>query len=422
MGKNSIIEVYLFGMEIGKLGYDVDKRSSYFQYHPDFLDSGRYPHIFPYIIKRIPPVQVFDGYEGETFRGLPPMFADSLPDRFGNIIFKAWQEETRRDTKKITPLEQLCYVANRGMGALEYQPAAQLPPSTTIDIQDMVDVLKKVLDLKKETSEKKLSDLSLLNIFKIGTSAGGAHPKILISEHKKTGEIIPGDIEYSDDYNHYVVKLCLNDTGGKNYNEEKIEYGYYLMAQQAGIQMMPSKLIDNTHFAMLRYDRQNGKKQHVLTASGLTGWDFKKPDDSSYENLFKLAFDLKVPHKDMHELFRRMVFNVVFANVDDHLKNHSFIYKPDSDSWNLAPAYDLTYPLNVNFNYTAISRALSINHKRADITMEDIMTLAEEFVIKNPKGIINDVQQVRDSWETIATGLDIPHRIRQAIQNEFVTL
>ena len=276
MAKNNIIEVILFGQEIGKLGYDVDKRASYFQYNPDFLEANQYTNIFPYVFKRIKPVQVFNKFEGETFRGLPPMIADSLPDMFGNIIFKEWFEAKNKEFKKITPLEQLTYVSNRGMGALEYRPTAEIPKSSTINIDEIVEVLNKVLDLKNETAAEALNDAALLNIFKIGTSAGGARPKILISEHKETGKIIPGDIEYSNAYNHYLVKLSMNEEWG--YNKEKVEYAYYLMAQEVGIQMMPSKLIENKHFATLRYDRQNGEKQHVLTASGLTGWDFKKPD------------------------------------------------------------------------------------------------------------------------------------------------
>ncbi len=417
MAKNNIIEVILFGLEIGKLGYDIDKRSSFFQFNPDFLDSNQYIRIFPYIFKRIKAVQVFNKFEGETFRGLPPMIADSLPDMFGNIIFKEWFESKNKEFKKITTLEQLTYVSNRGMGALEYHPTAEIPKSSKINFNEIVEVLNKVLDLKNETAAEALNDAALLNIFKIGTSAGGARPKILISEHKRTGKIIPGDIEYSNLYNHYLVKLSLNEEWG--YNKEKVEYAYYLMARELGIQIMPSKLIENKHFATLRYDRQNGEKQHVLTASGLTGWDFKKLDNASYENLFKLALDLKVPHKDIQEMFKRMVFNLVFANIDDHLKNHSFIYKKETDSWNLAPAYDLTYPLNINFNYNNISRALSINNKRGNISLEDIMTIAETFAIKNPKGIIRDVQNVMNSWDGFADELEIPLNISTGIKKEF---
>ncbi|PQJ78970.1 type II toxin-antitoxin system HipA family toxin [Polaribacter porphyrae] len=420
MAKNNIIKVTLFGLEIGKVGYDIDKRTSYFQYNPKFLESNQYTNIFPYIFKRVKPIQIFTEFEGETFRGLPPMIADSLPDMFGNIIFKEWFEAKNKEFRKITPLEQLTYVSNRGMGALEYFPIAEIPKTTRIDIEEIVEVLNKVLDLKNETSAETLNDAALLNIFKIGTSAGGARPKILISEHKETGNIIPGDIEYSNNYNHYLVKLCINEDWG--YNKEKIEYAYYLLAKEVGIQMMPSKLIEDKHFATLRYDRQKGEKQHVLTVSGLTGWDFKKPDNASYENVFKVALDLKVPYRDLQELFRRMIFNIVFANIDDHLKNHSFIYNKETDLWNLAPAYDLTYPLNINLTFSNVTRALSINNKRNNINLQDLLTIAEEFAIKNPKGIVKEIQKATLKWEEIATKLEISKKVTETIKKEFVNL
>jgi serine/threonine-protein kinase HipA len=183
--------------------------------------------------------------------------------------------------------------------------------------------------------------------------------------------------------------------------------------------MMPSKLIENKHFATLRYDRQHGEKLHVLTVTGLTGWDFKsQPENSSYENVFKVALALEVPHKDLQQLFKRMVFNVVFRNVDDHLKNHSFIYNREENKWNLAPAYDLTYALNPLFTFKTISRALSINGKRNSLTIKDVLTIAEEFSIKNPKGIIEDVQALIPRWPALATELEIPENITKVIQKE----
>jgi serine/threonine-protein kinase HipA len=416
MAADKSISIIAFDTEIGKLGYDFNQRKCYFQYSPEFLDSGKYSNMFPFLFKRIKPVQVFTQFEGETFKGLPPMIADSLPDMFGNIIFQEWFNAKEKEFK-ITPLEQLTYVADRGMGALEYRPVEDLPMTSKIDIEEMVKVLERVLHLKDETTSNNLSDLSLLNIFKIGTSAGGVRPKIVVSENKETGAIVAGDRIFSEEYNHYIVKLHLEEPQG--YNKEKVEYIYYLMAQDAGIDMMPSKLIDDTHFATSRYDRQKGQKQHVLTASGLTGWDFKKPDNSSYENLFKLSISLDVPHKDIQQLFRRMIFNVVFKNVDDHLKNHSFIYDKDKNSWNLSPAYDITYALNPLLTFTSISRALSINGKRQDINWNDVLSIAEEFAVKNPKGIIDEVQNTAVFWKKTATELNIPENIINTIENDF---
>lgn len=193
------------------------------------------------------------------------MIADSLPDMFGNIIFKEWFEAKSMSFDKISPLEQLSYVANRGMGSLEYKPVAQIPKSAEVNFDEIVSVLQKVLNVKTNVKEDNLSDLALLNIFKIGTSAGGARPKILVSEHRETKEIIPVDIEYSNDYNHYLVKLFMDDSNG--YNREKVEFGYHLLTQAAGIEMMDCKLIEDKHFATLRYDRQHGKKQHACTVT-----------------------------------------------------------------------------------------------------------------------------------------------------------
>ena len=417
MATDKLIEVIVFGIEIGKLGYDTNQRKCFFQYNPNFLDSGKYTKMFPYIFRRIKPVQVFTEYEGESFKGLPPMIADSLPDLFGNIIFQEWFATTKKSTK-ITPLEQLAYVADRGMGALEYRPIINLPDTASIDLDEIVKVLEKVLKLKDDTTAVALDDLALLNIFKIGTSAGGARPKILVSEHKEIGKIIAGDRQFSDEYHHYLVKLHLAEEA--KYHQEKVEYAYYLLAKQAGIEMMPSKLIDGNHFATLRYDRQNGEKQHVLTASGLTGWDFQKPENSSYENLFKLASSLNVPHKDLQQLFRRMIFNIVFRNIDDHLKNHSFIYNKEKDAWNLSPAYDITYALNPLINYTSISRALSVNNKRQEIRSSDVLILAEEYAIKNPQKMIAEIQQSAENWTLIAQELELPNEIISSIQNDFV--
>jgi serine/threonine-protein kinase HipA len=422
MSKNDIISVFCFGQEIGRIGFDEHLSRSSFQYNPDFLQSNQYANLFPQtgILKRVQQVQLFSQFNSETFRGLPPMIADSLPDVFGNIIFKKWLEASHKEFNQISVIEQLAYVADRGMGALEFRPSKELPQSSTIDLTEIIAVLKDVLNSKKALHETKLNNEALLNIFKIGTSAGGARPKILISEHKETGEIIPGDLSHSSNYNHYLVKLHLEDEIG--YSREVVEYCYYLTATQLGITMMPSKLIDQKHFATLRFDRQNGIKQHILTATGLTGWDFQSPKDSSYENLFELALFLKVPHREIEELFKRMVFNIVFFNSDDHLKNHSFIYDERLDRWNLSPAYDLTYSLNPLMNYTRISRALSVNGKRVDISLEDVMTIADTYTIKNARNVVTAIQDAIDFWHVKAVELAIPGNIVQSIRNDFTRL
>lgn len=417
MAENQVIELYFQGVEIAKIGYDENRKKASFQYNPEFLALNIYKRLFPYIIKRTSIVQVFSEFEGETFRGLPPMIADSLPDYFGNIVFREWLESARKDLKSISPLEQLTYVGKRAMGALEFAPAKEMESSSGINIGEITEVVRKVLDLKTSVEEKGLTDIALLNIFKIGTSAGGARPKVLISEHKLTANLIPGDLVTSNEYNHYLIKLCIEEN--QTYSKEKVEYIYYKMAVAAGIDIMPSKLIEDKHFATLRFDRQQGEKIHVLTASGMTGWDFTVPEHSSYENLFRLANDLRVPHKDVRQLFRRMVFNLVFANTDDHLKNFSFMYDKQEDRWYLAPAYDLTYPLDALLNYTRVTRALSVNKKRTGITKEDLLLIADQFSVKDANGIIKEVTQVALIFRQLCSLYDIPEKAADKIESEF---
>lgn len=420
MAKTNIISVYCFGREIGKVGYDEDKAVSTFQYNPGFIGDGIYTNLFPLILKRTTMAQVFNKYKGDTFRGLPPMIADSLPDAFGNIIFKAWLESSNKGLEQLNVLEQLAYVGTRGMGALEFRPATEIQGNETINIDEITEVVRRVLASKGKITGTKLDHASLLNIFKIGTSAGGARPKILVAQHRETGVIIPGDITCAEEYTHYIVKLDVEEE--KTYSREVIEYTYYLAATAAGIDMMPCKLIDGRHFATVRFDRQNGKKKHVLTATGLSGLDFTDPKVSSYENVFDLALFLKVPHKDIEQLYRRMVFNIIFANHDDHLKNHAFLYNDEQDTWGLAPAYDLTYSLNPLLNFTKFSRALSINGKRTGIDRKDLLYMAGRYTVKNAEGIIEEIKEVGQGWKKIANEQDVPEQIAQTIFSHFSTL
>ncbi len=415
MAKNNIINVFAFGEEIGRIGLNEQENRSSFQYNPEYLASSSLKELFPLtgIIKRISQPQLFSNYQNETFKGLPPQIADSLPDMFGNLIFKTWLASNQKDQEELNILEQLAYISNRGMGALEYFPSKEIPINTSVDLDQIINILKVVLDEKENLNEQNLNSEALLNIFKIGTSAGGARPKILISENKKSGKIIPGDTEYAENYNHYLVKLSLDNELG--YPREILEYCYYLTARKVGITMMESKLIDNQHFATLRFDRQNGEKQHVLTATGMTGWDFKKPEDSNYENLFKLSSFLKISQAQIRELYKRMIFNIVFRNLDDHLKNHSFIYNPSKDNWSLSPAYDLTFSLNPLLDFRTSNQALSVNNKRTEIGRKDVFKIAESFTISNPKGIIEEVEDAVSYLKNQMIEFQIPKKIRTNI-------
>jgi serine/threonine-protein kinase HipA len=422
MAMNEIINVFCFGTEIGRLGFDEHQNKSSFQFNAEFLNSNRFLNLFPQtgIIKRTPQVQLFSQFNNDTFRGLPPMIADSLPDTFGNIIFKKWLEASNKNFGNISVIEQLAYVANRGMGALEYRPAKVIPQASTINLKEIIDVLKDVLNNKRNTNASVLNNEALLNIFKMGSSAGGVRPKVLISENIQTKEIIPGDLNNSSNYNHYLIKLSIDEDMG--YSREIVEYCYYLTATHLGITMMPSKLIDEKHFATLRFDRKNGIKKHILTATGLTGWDFQSSKESSYENLFELALFLKIPRNEIEELYKRMVFNIIFCNTDDHLKNHTFIYNEIEDKWNLAPAYDLTYSLNPLINYKRVSRALSINNKRVDINIHDVLKMADTYTIKSARNVVLEIQNGISFWVQKARELRLPEEVIKNIEKDFSKL
>jgi serine/threonine-protein kinase HipA len=408
------IKVHLFDQEVGTIGFNLDTAKTVFQYNADFLKNNS--NAFPFILKKTELTQSFSNVNNTTFKNLPSVFADSLPDSFGNIILNRWLE-SRKTNNKLTPIQQLAYMSNRGMGALEYKPGNTIPSIGDFGLSTVVSILNKVLDQKASLRELKLNEAALYTILRIGSSAGGARPKIIVSEHKETGNLIAGDRSISDEYNHYLVKLYMNDPT-EQFNSCALEYGYYLMALDSGLKMMPSKLIEGKHFATERYDRINGEKIHTLTVSGLTGWDFKSTDHSSYENLFKLSIALKVPHSNLEETFRKMVFNVVNNNIDDHLKNHSFQFDLKSNKWSNTPFYDLTYATNPFMKYTRIQRALSINGKRNNIKIDDILKLAKTFSIRNPKEIIKQVNTVSLNWSEYGKKAGLDELVINAVQKD----
>lgn len=411
-----LINVVLFSEEIGVLGYNKKTAQSYFAFNQEFLAKNIYKNIFPIGIKRINQVQLFKNQNTKTFRGLPSVFADSLPDDFGNTIFQKWLEIHKIKINDLTPIHQLAYVSNRGMGALEYVPGKVLDSSENIDLKDITNIVKEIISEKKSFSENIINNNSLFNVFKLGTSAGGARPKVIISEHRKTKKIIPGDIDFSKNYKHYLVKL--NIEGRDSYNREKVEFAYSKMAKKAGIDMMPCKLIEEVHFATERYDRVNGKK-HVLTATGISGLDYTNSEHSSYENLFEIANYINVPQRDLEEMFRRMVFNFVFHNTDDHLKNHSFIYNKEYDNWEITPGYDINYSLDALNKWVGAVHSLSLNNKRKEIEIEDFLSIAKKYAINRPLDIIEQVEIATKSWREISYSIGVPNQVIDNIQKDF---
>ncbi|MCT4663861.1 MAG: type II toxin-antitoxin system HipA family toxin [Flavobacteriales bacterium] len=416
MKKEFLIDIRLFETEIARLGIDPAQKTVHFQYNESFLERNLYKSIFPYIFRRIKNIQSFNQFFDSSFQGLPPMIADSLPDAFGNSIFKTWFEHQKKQGQTLTNIELLSYVGNRGMGALEFFPNKTKLPLSEFSLHDLANISEQILQQKRGIKEWRFNEQALLNIFKLGTSAGGARPKVLIAENPLNKSITAGDIFENKNLNYYIVKLHLEMD---EYNKSQIEFTYHQLVKKCGIQMMDSKLIDGKHFATLRFDRLHGEKHHCLTASGMSGWDFKSSTYASYENLFKLCLGIKLPLQDLEELYRRMVFNVTFANEDDHLKNHSFIYQKETDSWRLSPAYDITYSKNPLVNYRETQRALSINNKRNHIKFEDLQTVAKQFQIKKYKQIIDAVQSQIPQWNILAKNNGVHQYLIKSIEKDF---
>ena len=376
------IHIWLWGREIGSLMWRPGKRSSYFVYHPAFLADGLEP--FPLIApKRGAINKAFYNEDKRMYQSLPAFLADSLPDDWGNVLFQQWQTEQKMSVNEVTPLDKLTFIGSRGMGALEFVPDAQIKPRTEkIDIASLAKLAQKIFEDREnaviepgETVTKKL-------LMTVGTSAGGRQPKALIAISRETGEIRSGQIAGLDGYDYYILKF-----GDKERSTAELEMTYYEMACAAGIEMMPCCLREadgERHFLTQRFDRRDGEKMHLQTLAAMN------PDADSYEQLLLVCRNLHLPDASGEEIFRRMVFNYLANNTDDHNKNFSFMMTPKGE-WMLTPAYDMTYIFNVRGFLPHREHCLLMRGKVADWTKEDVMLFAADNGIRNAEKIIRQV-------------------------------
>ena len=376
------IHIWLWGREIGSLMWRPGKRSSYFVYHPAFLADGLEP--FPLIApKRGAINKAFYNEDKRMYQSLPAFLADSLPDDWGNVLFQQWQTEQKMSVNEVTPLDKLTFIGSRGMGALEFVPDAQIKPrAEKIDIASLAKLAQKIFEDREnaviepgETVTKKL-------LMTVGTSAGGRQPKALIAISRETGEIRSGQIAGLDGYDYYILKF-----GDKERSTAELEMTYYEMACAAGIEMMPCCLREadgERHFLTQRFDRRDGEKMHLQTLAAMN------PDADSYEQLLLVCRNLHLPDASGEEIFRRMVFNYLANNTDDHNKNFSFMMTPKGE-WMLTPAYDMTYIFNVRGFLPHREHCLLMRGKVADWTKEDVMLFAADNGIRNAEKIIRQV-------------------------------
>lgn len=408
-----IVEVYLFGKPIGTLDWNENRGSSTFQYNSEFVNTLEPSPIIMPTAERL-----FETNRDHiNFHNLPYLLADSMPDDFGNRMMKEWLKQKDLSIDDINPVDRLTYVGNRGMGALEYIPANHKNISNfKVDVNELLEVAKKVLENKKETIYFDLDKESLSNILRIGTSVGGARAKALIAlkrdSNDKIEEIRPGDIMQPKEYSYWILKIdganekSLGETEGMG----KIEFAYYKLAGLAGIEISESSLHEENgrfHFLTKRFDRTDkGEKIHMQSLGALAGIDYKVQKASSYETLFRVMKRLQLPYNQFEQQYRRMLFNVMARNHDDHVKNFSFLMSKNG-KWQISPAYDLCYSYSPASKWTSVHQS-SINGKFDDFTKEDLLTVANSFGIKKAKDIIEEVQTAVSKWNNIATELDIP--------------
>ena len=377
-------EVYLWGTRIGTVWTPEGSACSDFEYDRDFLKSGieLSPFKMP-LDKRIYSFPELS--ETDAFHGMPGMLADSLPDRFGNAVINEWLSRHGRDPESFTAVERLCYTGKRGMGALEYVPC--IGPESIggeIDVEEMAEFASEILTGRKSVRLNE-RDLNLARLIEIGTSAGGARAKAVIAWNEKSGEIRSGQIEAGKDFRHWLIKFDgVEGNGDRGLKDKRqytlVEYAYYLMARDAGIQMMECRILEKDgryHFLTLRYDRENGMKKHVQTLAALEHFDYNRPRSCSYEQYAAMVSRLEPGTRGMEQLFRRTVFNFAALNCDDHVKNFSFMMDRNG-SWKMTPAYDLTFAYKPDHRWLG-RHQMTLNGKSSDVSTSDLVS----FGIKN---------------------------------------
>jgi serine/threonine-protein kinase HipA len=354
---------------------------------------------------------------------MPGLLADVLPDKYGHRLINLWLAQQGRSQDSMNPVEMLCFIGTRGMGALEFEPAnfKESKRAFVIEMDSLVDIAKKMLNQKSTFSAnlKKEEEQAMMEIVKIGTSAGGARPKAVIAYNEKTGEVRSGQTKAPSGFEHWLLKLDgVSDIQlGASEGYGRVEMAYYKMAIACGIDMMPSYLLEENgraHFMTKRFDREDGEvKHHIQTFCAINHYDYNAVTSFSYEQLFQTMRMLKLSYAEAEQMFRRMVFNVIARNCDDHTKNFAFRLKRDS-AWELAPAYDLCHAYKPNHQWVS-QHALSINGKRKDITKNDLLLIGKSIRCKQANAIIDEIESIVMNWKMFANEVGVSAQLREAI-------
>lgn len=418
--------VNMWGMQVGAVTWDSDDQVARFAYAPDFI--AQQIEVSPIMMPLSTQVYEFSELRrSATFRGLPGLLADSLPEKYGNRLMAVYLAERGLSFTDLDPVERLCYLGSRGMGALEFEPDTDLVTKLdddSIDLDGLLDVARKIMDEHNTVFHEDPKDPNLERLIQIGTSAGGAKAKAVIAWNETTGEIMSGQGKPKAGFNHYLLKLSgvENDEHESDSDVGRMEYAYHLMAINAGIRMMECRLLNSkdggAHFMTRRFDRDdNGEKLHIQSYCAIAHQDRDPVGLCHYEHLFSIARELGIGQPAITELFKRMVFNILARNQDDHSKNHAFMMNQFGE-WDLTPAYDICFAFKKNSRFID-QHQMCCNGKRDHFEISDIAAAAKAAGIRVYKGYVDQVRESMSQWATYAEMAGLPEDKARAIQKHF---
>ena len=405
-----VATVSLWGQTVGAVAWDAQRGVASFEFEPAFLKSGLdvAPLMMPLDNTAAGDIFQFPTLSRDTFSGLPGLLADALPDKFGNAIIDAWLARNGRSGGDFTPVERLCYTGSRGMGALEFSPPINktIEEAVPVEIAELAALAQEVTTARGQLDTRLDSDgqNAMLDILRVGTSAGGARAKAIIAINAE-GDVRSGQTDVPPGYEHWLLKFDgVSDLElGKTEGYGRIEYAYYLMATAAGIEMSECKLHEENgraHFMTRRFDRPQGRKLHMQSLCGIAHYDFNMAGAYSYEQAFQVMRRLRLSKAEALQQYRRMLFNVIARNQDDHTKNIAFLMDSDGE-WRLAPAFDVIYAHNPQGNWTN-QHQMTINGKRDQFVMEDLLNVGRSIGAAKPNEIFDEVRDAVSRWPKFA--------------------
>ena len=419
------VEVRMWDRVVGAVALDPKLQYYAFEYAPAFVKTGieLAPKTMPLSAATEP--FIFPSLPELTFRRLPAMLADALPDDFGNSLIDAWMASKGVSVDQVTPLDRLAYMGKRGTGALEFHPTrGPKTKPTAIDMKSLVEEARRALRGQLDTDDLAVS--ALQQLIQVGTSAGGARAKAAVAWNRKTGELRAGQFDAASGFEHWILKfdgLGKDKELGSSQGYGRIEYAYSLMAVAAGISMSESRLFEENgraHYMTKRFDRDGNKKHHLQSLCALAHLDYRQKATHDCNQLFQLMGDLKLGPKAMEEGYRRVAFNVMARDCDDHTKNLSFLM-PEGGTWQLSPAYDITHAYNPKGDWT-YQHQMAVNGKFKDITRKDFDVVADRFGIGGAEKALREVKDAVAEWPQFAKRARVSQDDIKGIRKEHVLL